>query len=115
MFARNCGEPQLPLPLPPASLPFCLQRIPFLIKAKKEQERGCDDLQDHDLPVHKPPQGTGNRAAKEEAHGSIRPTHIEIEEAGDLSAHNHTMHICQAKWKMMISRKKKISSPLCNF
>ncbi len=51
MFARNCGEPQLPLPLPPASLPFCLQWIPFLIKAKKEQERGCDDLQGHDLPV----------------------------------------------------------------
>ena len=49
MFARNCGEPQLPLPLPPASLPFCLQRIPFLIKAKKEQGRGCDDLQGHGL------------------------------------------------------------------
>ncbi|SCM75020.1 hypothetical protein KL86DES1_22297 [uncultured Desulfovibrio sp.] len=46
---------------------------------------------------------------------AIRPTHIEVEEAGDLSAHNHTMHICQAKWEVMIFRKKEISSPLCNF
>lgn len=38
MFAHNCGEPQLPLSLPPASLPFCLQRIPFLIKGRRSRK-----------------------------------------------------------------------------
>lgn len=38
-----------------ASLPcfsyFLPAKDPFFDKGKKEQERGCDDLQDHDLPV----------------------------------------------------------------
>lgn len=38
MFDHDCGEPQLPLPLSPASLTFCLQRIPFLIKGRRSRK-----------------------------------------------------------------------------